>query len=137
MNRNDFLKTLGLGGAALVAVYCTGCSDNGGIKPSNNVDFTLDLTTPANAALNTNGGYVISNNVVVARTNSGTFVAVTQVCSHEGRTNVSYRKSSNDFYCNVHGATYDTMGKGSNSDGKNGLTTYQTAHTGTSLRVFS
>ena len=47
MERKEFLKALGLGGAALMAVYCTGCSINGdaNIKPAGNVDITLDLTS--------------------------------------------------------------------------------------------
>jgi nitrite reductase/ring-hydroxylating ferredoxin subunit len=138
MNRTEFLKKMGLGGAALVAVYCSGCSVNNVTPtPSGSVDFTLDLTASANAALNTVGGYVISNRVVVAKIPTGEFVAVTQVCSHEGRANVTYLKSSNVFYCNVHGATYDTTGKGLNSDGRNGLTTYKTSLSGSSLRVYS
>jgi cytochrome b6-f complex iron-sulfur subunit len=139
MDRKDFLKTLGLGGAALVAVYCSGCSINGNATPtpSGNVDFTLDLTSPANTALNTNGGYVISNGIVVAKTKTGSYVAVTRICSHEGAPNVTYVKSSNVFYCSSHGATYDTSGKGLNSAGRNGLTTYNTALTGSSLRVYS
>ena len=138
MNRTEFLKKLGLGGAALVAVYCSGCSVNDATPaPATNVDFTLDLTTSANATLNTVGGFVVSNRIVIAKVSSTEFVAVTQVCSHEGRANVTYVKSSNTFYCNVHGATYDTAGKGLNSEGRNGLTTYKTALTGSSLRIYS
>ena len=139
MERKEFLKALGLGGAALMAVYCTGCSINGdsNIKPAGNVDITLDLTSAANAALNSDGGFIVTNGIVVARTTTGIYVAVTQVCSHEGRPNVTYLKSTNIFYCNVHGATYDTSGKGLNSNGRNGLTTYKTELNGTSLRIYS
>lgn len=141
MNRKDFLKNLGLGGAALLAVYCSGCSLNGNPSftqtPSVSVDFTLDLSTSSYSALNNNGGYVITNGIVVAKTTSGTYVAVTQICSHEGRPNVTYVKSSNSFYCSVHGATYDTSGKGLNSNGRNGLVTYKTSLTGSLLRIYS
>jgi len=139
MERKEFLKSLGLGGAAIIAVYCTGCSLNGdnAITPAGNVDLTLDLTDPANAALNTDGGFIVTKGLVIARTTNGLYVAVTQVCSHEGHPNVTYLKSSNSFYCNVHGAMYDTSGRGLNSNGRNGLTTYKTEITGTSLRIFS
>jgi cytochrome b6-f complex iron-sulfur subunit len=135
MNRIEFLKKLGFGGASLVAVYCSSCVDEN--IPLANVDFTLDLTLAVNSALNSNGGFVIKNRVVVARTSSGNFVAVTQVCSHEGQVQVSFRAASNDFQCSAHGATYNTAGAGTNANGSKGLTTYQTTLTGTSLRVFS
>ncbi len=139
INRLEFLKKLGFGGTALMAVYCSGCSINGNVNPtpSGNVDFTLDLTSSANAALNTNGGFVITNRIVVAKTTTGEYVAVTQICSHEGQINVTYVKSSNIFYCSAHGAEYNTAGKGLNSEGRNGLTTYKTALTGSSLRIYS
>lgn len=138
MNRTAFLRKLGLGGAALVAVYCSGCVVNDATPaPASNVDLTLDLTSSAYSALNTIGGYIITNRIVIAKISSSEFVAVTQICSHEGQANVTYVKSSNVFYCNSHGATYDTAGKGLNSEGRNGLTTYKTSLTGTSLRVYS
>jgi cytochrome b6-f complex iron-sulfur subunit len=140
MNRKDFLKQLGLSGGAIFATYCMGgltaCSSNTP-TPASNVDFTLDLSLPANKALNTNGGYLISNQVVVARTITGAFVAVTVVCSHEGETKVSYNANANNFSCSAHGATFDITGKGTNSNGSKGLKTYQTTLTGTMLRVFS
>jgi cytochrome b6-f complex iron-sulfur subunit len=140
MNRKEFLKSMGLSGAALLAVYCSGCSLSPNVNfntPSTSVDFTLDLSQSAYNSLNTDGGYVITNGVVVARTTSGQYVAVTQICSHEGQPNVTYVKSSNIFYCNVHGAQYDTSGKGLNSNGRNGLATYKTSLNGTLLRVYS
>ena len=94
IKRNEFLKSLGLKGASLLAVYCgvsslSSCK-NESVTPSSNVDFSLDLTTATNSKLNTTGNYVIANGVVVARVSSTSFAAVTQVCSHEGRANVIY-----------------------------------------------
>jgi cytochrome b6-f complex iron-sulfur subunit len=139
MKRHEFLKSLGLKGASLLAVYCGASAlsscQNESVSPASNVDFTLDLTNAAYSKLNTAGNYVIYNGVVVARVSSTTFAAVTQVCSHEGRPNVIY--SGSGFYCTVHGATYSTTGSGTNSTGSRGIQAYQTALSGTSLRVFS
>jgi cytochrome b6-f complex iron-sulfur subunit len=139
LNRNEFLKSIGLKGAALLAVYCAGetltsCS-SGSIAPSGPVDFTIDLSTATNAALTKVSGYIIQNTTVVAQVSQDTYVAVTQICSHEGQRQVIFRNS--EFYCTAHGARFTTAGKGLNSEGKNGLTVYKTQLNGTSLRVFS
>lgn len=151
MNRKEFLKGLGFSGAAIFATYCMGgltaCSSStSSPTPSNptnpgtttKVDFTLDLTQTANAALNTNGGFVINtaNQVVVARTVTGSFAAVTIVCSHEGNPQVRYNSAANNFACSVHGATFDLQGRGTNANGSKGIKAYQTTLTGNSLRVF-
>jgi cytochrome b6-f complex iron-sulfur subunit len=138
MNRKDFLKSLGISGAAIFATYCAGgltsCTSDSN-TPASVTDFTLDLTLPANKSLNTNGGYVIANNVVVARTNTGSYVAVTKICSHEGNPNITFDGANNRFSCSSHGALFDIQGKGTNANGSRGLKTYQTVLTGTMLRV--
>lgn len=139
LSRNEFLKSMGLKGAALVAVYCAGealtaCS-NQGVTPSGPVDFTVDLASSANAALTKVGGYLIQNTTVVAQVSQGIYVAVTQICSHEGQRQVIYQNG--EFYCNAHGARFSTAGKGLNSNGSHGLTVYTAQLSGTSLHVFS
>ena len=63
MDRKEFLSQLGLGGTAIFAAACMqSCSKND--NPSN-VDFTLDLTSSANAALKSAGGYVITQGVLL------------------------------------------------------------------------
>jgi nitrite reductase/ring-hydroxylating ferredoxin subunit len=134
MDRRDFLSQLGIGAGFVLATACLGSCKSDAVTPA---DFTLNLDDAANAALKVNGGYIISNGTVVARTNAGTYVAATVVCSHEQKNQVTYRKSSDSYYCTAHGAEFDLKGKGLNSNGSKGLTVYQTALTGTSLRVFS
>jgi nitrite reductase/ring-hydroxylating ferredoxin subunit len=140
IKRNEFLKSLGLKGASLMAVYCgasalSSCSNENNITPVSTVDFTLDLTQAANAPLAKDGGYVISNKVVVARVSASQYVAVTQVCSHENRVAVIF--SGGKFVCNEHGANFDLTGKGTNANGSKGIAAYKTTLTGTSLRVQS
>ncbi|MHA8051786.1 Rieske 2Fe-2S domain-containing protein [Aquirufa sp. ROCK-SH2] len=140
IKRNEFLKSLGLKGASLMAVYCgvstlSSCSKEESITPASNVDFTLDLSQSANSALTKDGGYLINNRVVVARISSTNYVAVTQICSHENKVAVIYMGGG--FYCLEHGATFDTTGKGTNGNGARGLTAYKATLTGTSLRIYS
>ena len=83
----------------------------------------------------TNGGYILYKNVVVAKDNSGSYVAATQVCSHEGLQRIVFRKDQ--WYCPEHGATFDLAGGGLNSEAKRGLTIYNTELNNNILRVFS
>ncbi len=135
LTRTDFLKSAGFGGAALMLLL-TACSKTD-VTPASlgPVDFTLDLSQPDTAALAKPNGFIVSNGVVVARSMLGTYVAATHTCSHENRQEVYFQ--NNEFYCNVHGARFDTAGKGLNSFGSRGLTIYKTELSGTNLRVFS
>lgn len=141
LSRNQFLKELGFKGASLLAIYCgastlSSCTNESNTPTGGPVDFTLDLSTSANSGLNTVGNYLITNRIVIARISETTFAAVTQICTHENRAKVIYQKSSGEFYCTEHGARYTTQGVGLNSEGKRGITSYNTELTGTSLRVF-
>jgi nitrite reductase/ring-hydroxylating ferredoxin subunit len=130
IKRNEFLKSLGLKGAALLAVYCgaSACQADAGVSPASNVDFTLDVS-----ALNV-GKYVVNSQVVVARIATGSYVAVSQVCPHENILGISY--TGTNFYCGQHGATFTTSGSALSVTNRS-LTVYKTALTGTSLRVYS
>ncbi|MDB4925006.1 Rieske (2Fe-2S) protein [Mucilaginibacter sp.] len=88
MDRKDFLSAIGLSAASFAVISCIGCSKNGnagssGVSGPTNIDFTLDLNASSNAALLTNGGYLTSNGIIVARTTAGTYIAVQQSCTHE------------------------------------------------------
>ena len=141
MNRMEFLKSLGLKGASLFAVYCaaSGLSScvNESMDPTSSTgtggELVLDLSTPAYSKLNSVGSFVVVSTIVIARVSASAFAAVTQVCSHEGQKKVVF--NSGEFYCPVHGARFDTAGKGLNSTGSRGLKTYATALDGTILKV--
>jgi cytochrome b6-f complex iron-sulfur subunit len=139
IKRHEFLKSLGLKGASLLAVYCGASSlsscKNESVNPASGVDFTLDLNNATYTKLNTTGNYVIANGIVIARISSSAFAAVTQVCSHENKANVIY--SGGGFYCTQHGATFTTAGVGTNANGSKGIQAYKTTLTGTSLRIYS
>ena len=142
MNRMEFLKSLGLKGASLFAVYCaaSGLSScvNESMDPTTptggtGTELSLDLNSAAYTKLNTVGNYVVVSGIVIARVSATAFAAVTQVCSHEGRRQVVF--NAGEFYCAAHGARFDIAGKGLNSTGSRGLKTYATALQGTTLKV--
>lgn len=135
MKRKDFLNQIGIGAAMFLAPVCfgslTGCKKTS-TTPAN-IDFTLDVST---GVLSKNGGFLVKDTVIVARTNSGTFIAVAAACTHEG-TNVNYKASSNNFICPNHNATFSSDGTVTQGPANSNLIKYNTTLTGTSLRVFS
>ncbi len=137
MDRKEFLAMLGVSAAALTIGSClNGCS-TGGTTPAAppTVNFNLDLTQSANANLTTLGGYIYSNGLIVAKTNMGTFIAVSQVCTHQGST-ILYQSSINDFFCPSHGSTYAPNGKVTQGPSVTNLKTYNTQLNGNILHVW-
>lgn len=133
MNRKEFLETLGLGAAfALTSTCLGGCTKDEAPVPKE-VDFTIDVSTYAN--LSTPGGYIIEDDIVIARNLKGEYVAATVLCSHEPNKNIIYKDGG--WNCTVHGAKYSESGEGLNAVGANGLTVYKTSLDGNNLRVFS
>lgn len=134
MTRKEFLSQLGVGGATVFAAACMqSCAKTG--APTN-VDFQLDLTATANNALKTAGGYVINQGVIVAYTSSGTYLAVSAACPHEG-VEVQFRSSSSQFVCTAHNSYFSSNGARISGPANTGLTQYKTSLTGNILRVYS
>ncbi|MGZ3884951.1 MAG: QcrA and Rieske domain-containing protein [Bacteroidia bacterium] len=115
MDRRKFLKAtcalcaVGIGSQVVLLESCKKNTTSNSSPQGPTVNFSLDLTQSSNASLNTAGGSVASNGVVVANTGSG-YVAVAQSCTHAG-CSVGYNKSGNNFVCPCHNGVYDTGGK--------------------------
>jgi cytochrome b6-f complex iron-sulfur subunit len=137
MDRKEFLSLFGVGAAALAVGSCLQACSKGGTTPAAppTVNFKLDLTASANNALNTNGGFLYSNGLVVARTNQGAFIAVSMICPHQGST-VIYQSSINDFTCPSHGSTFAPTGAVVQGPAVTNLKSYSTQLNGTSLHVW-
>lgn len=138
MERKEFLSLAGKGaGGALFLSFLEACSkSNPSLTPSGPVDFTLDLTNSQNTALNTAGGYIYKNGIIVAQTVNGGYVAVSAACTHQG-TYVEYVTTNNSFYCPSHGSDFSTSGSVLRGPANSPLTQYKTALSGTSLHVYS
>lgn len=139
MTRKEFFSKVGYGAALVLIPSCIGglassCESEGSPSAApSNVDFTLDVSS---GALATNGGYLVTKGLVVARTTSGDFLAVSASCTHEGTT-VNYQASSNSFVCPNHGARFNNIGTVTQGPASSNLTKYNTQLTGTTLRIFS
>lgn len=134
MKRGEFLRSLGMSSAALMAFYCMGTTLTSCSKSSDDptpaaptpstgitgnadtskgaINFTLDLADANFSKLKTVGQYVSVGNVLVANA-KGTLVAVSRDCTHysPSQGQLDYRATENDFMCNNHGSLFTTDGK--------------------------
>ncbi len=140
MERKEFLSLLGLGTAGIFSAACLGaCSKaaSGYTPPVPTVvDITLDLSLPANAALNNIGGYIYTNGVIVAKTKTGSYIAVSQDCTHQG-VSVQYQVANQQFYCPSHGSIFSETGSVTGGPAPTSLKQYNTTLTNNMLRVYS
>lgn len=135
MDRKEFFAAIGVGTLGVAIANCIGCSKSSASPAApSNIDFTIDLN--ANTSLLINGGYLAMNGIIIARTTSGTYIAVQQSCTHESY-GLNYQASSHRFYCNNHGATFTEAGVVTAGPTNRSLVVFQTQLTGTSLRVYS
>ena len=131
--RRDFLKKAGaFCGLAMIPAVLQNCSQN--IPQPANQNFTLDLTDPANAALNNVGGFIYKNNLVIIRTSSTNFEAISDICTHAG-CQVQYYSSQKEFYCPCHGGVYDINGKVVGGPPPAPLQKYNTSLSGNELTI--
>lgn len=139
MDRKEFLGLVGQGAASAFFMGCLAACSKGSITSptsNKNVDFTLDLTSSQYKSLQTNGGYIYKEGIIVAKTINGDYVAVSAICTHAG-TYVQYTASNNSFYCPSHGSDFTTSGSVINGPAYIPLKQYKTALSGNSLRVYS
>ncbi|MFN3307203.1 MAG: ubiquinol-cytochrome c reductase iron-sulfur subunit [Candidatus Kapaibacteriota bacterium] len=136
MERKEFLKNLGLGFAGLAIAKCViGCGDNNTTSPTN-IDFTIDLNDPRYSSLRKVGGFVIVNDVLIAKTSENTYIAVSAICTHEGKK-ITFRANNNDFFCPSHDSVFSLEGKRLAGPAKKDLTKFKVELNGNILRVYS
>jgi nitrite reductase/ring-hydroxylating ferredoxin subunit len=138
MNRKEFINKLGIGAAFVLTSSCLGsCTRD--TRELNNVDLCIDLNSSEFAELQDDGGYVIVEGIVVARTLDGDFVAATRTCSHEQLNDILFDADNNEWLCSSHGARFTMEGDGLNSNGSAGLSVYQVQYdvSTNALKIFS
>jgi cytochrome b6-f complex iron-sulfur subunit len=143
MTRKEFFARVGFGAATVLLPAClaglaTSCSsdesnDSGSSIPTPTAtsNFTVDTST---GVLATNGGFIVMKGIIIARTNTGTFLAVSSSCTHEGVT-LGYDKSGNVFVCPRHNSQFTSTGTVISGPAPSNLKQYQTTLSGTTLTV--
>lgn len=137
MKRSDFLKTLGTGSLAVCAACgMLSCSEEEAPAPINGLDITINIEDAANANLKTVGGSIIKDNLIIARTGTDTFIALSKSCTHAGVT-VNYDHPNTRIICNAHGSIFETNGSVTKGPADRPLARYKTSFNSPNLRVFS
>ncbi len=106
-------------------------NDPGNPPPGNKL--TLDLTNQTYAALNTAGGFVIAQGIIVANTSTG-YVALDSTCTHQGCT-IGYSSTLNNFPCPCHGSIYSITGSVLNGPATVALKSYAVSKSGNILTI--
>jgi len=152
MERKDFIEKVGLSAASVLIFGCMqGCSKSDSAapaqppsnnNPANKVDFTINITNSPYTSLNTAGGFYVerTNNIIIARTLTNDFIAVSSLCTHQQVT-LDYQASNNRFVCPSppgHGSLFSSTGAvlDPQQPAKVALQQYKTTLTGNSLRIF-
>ena len=128
--RSEFMRSLGLSSAALMAFYCMGTltSCGGGGDPAvvtptptsgvtgntqtanGAINFTLDLNNADLTMLKTEGGARKIGDAFVFNARGGSYVAVQRLCTHQAQDNLEYRLATNNIQCTAHGSLFTTAG---------------------------
>ena len=136
MERGEFLKLLGTG-TSLACLGCLGaCDDRNSYPAVDNVNFTLDLTSGEAIILQSVGGSMTKNGVILARTSADEFIALSRSCSHLGAP-LKYDPTTTNFICTRHYAHFDKNGYVLSGPASFAQRKYKTELNGNNLRVYS
>lgn len=102
-----------------------------GSKPEPGKTIEVDLSLPANAALNITGGSKIVQTILVVNTGTN-FIALSSICTHEGCT-VGY--SVDKIQCPCHGSQFSTTGSVLQGPATVSLQNYSISRTGNILKI--
>jgi cytochrome b6-f complex iron-sulfur subunit len=103
-------------------------------KNTTQVNFSIDLSSNTYASLNTVGAYVYKDDVIIAKINSTTFVALSKLCTKDNYS-VTYNASIGFFVCSGCAARYDANGNVAFGSPPKSLIKYNTSLSGTILTV--
>ena len=142
MNRKEFIRS-SVTACAVVLVGGTlleSCKkdDSSGSTTAPDANFDIDLTDSSAAALNTVGGSITKNSIVIIRTDSAlsadSFSVVSGICTHAGCT-VNYNKSANQLICPCHEGKFNTSGSVLSGPPSSPLKKYTTTLNGNVLTI--
>ena len=136
IDRKTFISLTGSAAAGLLLSACLGsCKKEENATPIER-NFILDLDAPENSSLNNNGGSRVIDGVIVARTKTGDYIAVSAKCTHQGTT-VQFQSDNNRFRCPNHGATFSLEGGNTGGPADSPLQRFNTELQDRILRIFS
>jgi len=135
MKRRVFLNNTGTAlGVGIIVQTLESCSKSSVTPSQPTTGLTIDLSSPANSALKTTGGFVLSKGIYIICTAPDTYIALSSICTHQGCT-VNFNSSSKQFNCPCHGGMFDISGKVLVGPPTSPLPTYSVTVDGNSLTV--
>lgn len=143
MNRKEFFSKALIGGGLifLAPAILNSCSKSqdplpapGGNNNGGSTGTTIDLTSNDYSALKTIGGYAYSGDIIIIRTGTSTYVALTKVCTHQSCT-VAYNATSSNIECPCHGSKFATTGAVVQGPAPTALKSYNVTLSGTTLKI--
>ncbi|NID12458.1 QcrA and Rieske domain-containing protein [Fibrivirga algicola] len=125
LTRTDFVRLVGTSIGLIAFTNCIAAcgTDGGDPAPAATVDFTVNWANSPYSNLQTKGGYVVEQNVIVAQTLTGEFIAVSSICTHD-RNALVFQGTNNRFYCPAHMSMFSTSGAVINGPASVALKTY-------------
>lgn len=146
IDRKEFMKQVGIGFGAIMLMNCLQSCEGGSEIPdpdpngsSGKVDFTVDLNLSTYATLKNRGGFVVvkPQNIIVAHTNTDSFIAVSAICTHQAST-IDYRAATNDFLCPNHQSEFKADGSVQKGPATEALKKYSVSSdlTNNTVRIF-
>lgn len=143
MDRKEFFSKALIGGGLLffAPALLNSCSksdetDPGGTNNGGSTggETTVDLTSNDFAALKTVGGYAYKGNIIIVRTGTSSYVALSSVCTHQSCT-VTYSSSEDKIKCPCHGSMFSTGGSVLQGPAPTSLKSYTVTLDGTTLKI--
>lgn len=139
MDRKEFFSKALFGGAVLFVApafieSCTKSSLPSPSGPNSSGQQTIDLNAAAYSSLQNVGGYVYFGNIIIIRTGTSSYVAMSKVCTHQGCT-VTYNSSAKEVYCPCHGSVFSNTGAVLQGPAPVALKTYNVTVSGSTLTI--
>ena len=141
MKRKDFLSKAAAGGSLLLVSpwYFSSCSsgdDDDDMDPGNgnNGDVMIDLSDSKYSALADVGGFVYVGNIIVIRTGTDQFTALSKVCTHQQCT-VGYDPGTNELPCPCHNSRFNINGGVLNGPASSPLKKFTVTQNGNILNI--
>jgi cytochrome b6-f complex iron-sulfur subunit len=143
MTRRDLIQKIVVGGTTILVtpMILSACTKetapsvvtNPGSGKTLSGNITIDLTNNSYSALNTAGGSVIVQDIIIANS-GGNFLALSSVCTHQGCT-VGFNPTANNFPCPCHGSLFSANGSVINGPASSPLKSYTVNKTGNILTI--
>ncbi|WP_375445490.1 ubiquinol-cytochrome c reductase iron-sulfur subunit [uncultured Fibrella sp.] len=125
LTRADFMRLVGTSIGVIAFTNCVSAcgKESSDPAPAATVDFTINWAKSPYSNLQTKGGYVTEQGVIIAQTLTGNFVAVSAICTHDKNT-LAFQGANNRFYCPAHQSAFSTSGAVLNGPAVNALKAY-------------